>query len=164
MMPRYELEAIPFDKKAFPDVKVMEAAMRKATHDLRGKIMADFRSTVQTWEHAVNFRSRTEASGGNLVLYVYTADEIYRYVNDGTKPHIIKARNKPNLSVRMGFHPKTMPGRIQSGAGGYDGPVRFTPKVSHPGTVARNFAYTISQKYGYVMYTTMLDAIRRSMT
>lgn len=84
-MPHYVLEAIPVNFKEFVSVKKIEAEMRRATSSIREEIISDFRKTVQSWNHKVNFRSRTDVSHGNLVLYVFTPDEVYGYVNDGTR-------------------------------------------------------------------------------
>jgi hypothetical protein len=162
-MPHYVLESIPVNMKDFLNVKQIEAEMRKATANIRKEIVADFRKTVQTWDHPVNFRSRTDVSGGQLVMYVYTSDKIFMYVNDGTRPHSIEAKNKPRLAVRTGFHPKTQVGQIGSSKGGYSGSTYYAMKVEHPGVVARRFNDVIADKYRAELFTALVDAMWRGV-
>lgn len=130
-----------------PSVKTIERRLTQATSNVRREIMADFRRTVDSWEHPVNFRSKVSASGGNFTLYVYTADEVYKYVNDGTSPHLIVAKDAPRLWVRTGYTPKTRPGSIASGPSRYNGPVLFPRLVKHPGSKARRFNEQIADKH-----------------
>ncbi len=79
-------------------------------------------------------------------MLVGTDDEIYGYVNDGTRAHIIKARRAPRLAFKTGFTPKTTPRQIGSRKGGVSGNLVRPKQVRHPGTKARKFSKTIAAR------------------
>jgi len=105
---------------------------------------ADFEATTQTWRTAVTF---TIEDIGTFGRRVSTANTIYGYVNDGTKPHTIVA--KPGKSLRFGtpYDAKTRPRVLGSSHGGSGSDIVVTKRVRHPGTQPRDFAQTIAKKW-----------------
>lgn len=123
-------------------------AMRKDNTETK----RDFESTTATWEHEVKFQSEISLALGGPASYVWTDDEIYRYVDLGTRPHEIWAgfytgkSDKKVLAFPSAFAPKTTPNVLGSQAGSSGGPTVFTPYVQHPGTKPRNFSKLIQKK------------------
>lgn len=70
----------------------------------------------------------------------------WRWVDKGTRAHVIRAKNVPNLVFRRGGVPKTRANPARFGAGR---PARgawvMKPSVNHPGTKARNFSRKINK-------------------
>jgi hypothetical protein len=108
-----------------------------------------FEEATATWSNKPNITvaqtpyTRTILVGG----------QIFTFVDKGTKPHIIRARQKRTargrfgkrglLAFRASFRAKSSPGSLRSGAGGSSGPTRFAKVVRHPGTKPRNYTTKI---------------------
>lgn len=120
------------------------------------EIRRDFWKTTRTWKHKPKFEMKVSlkraVSEGSVE--VFTDSEIYRWVNDGTKPHPmgpIRPR-RPGGSLRIptgGTRVKTTPGRLGSRRGGSKGPYVFaksTKRFLHPGTRPRLFNVAITRR------------------
>ncbi len=68
------------------------------------------------------------------------------WLDEGTKPHIIQAKNAPFLVFRTNFTPKTKVKSFSSSAGSIKPPWRQTKKVKHPGIDAREWSMEIVKK------------------
>lgn len=122
------------------------AAARKASHE----IVLDYRETTRSWNHKPVFEVVINVNP-NIEILVGTDDEIYGYVDEGTKPHIIKPKRARALSFQWGgkgsYMAKTKPGVIGSQPGGPRGPMVSFKQVHHPGTKARGFSKAIDKKW-----------------
>lgn len=105
--------------------------------------LRDFQSTTATWQHKPGFAVEAPSPDGRLVG---TDDEIYGYVNGGTRAHTIRPRKK-RLRFPSKFRAKTRPGALRSTRGSRGGPVVFARAVRHPGTKARHFDEAIAAKW-----------------
>lgn len=139
-------------------------AMRKAGRDL----IKDFEATTENWDHDVEFDFTISLKPPGPTVRITTDDDIWWYVNNGTRPHDIwagyytgKSRHK-TLAFPSAFTPKTRPGSLKSGRGSSGGPTVFTPYVRHPGTDARNFTGQIAKKRRRWFQRRMEDAMRRA--
>jgi hypothetical protein len=117
---------------------------------------------TETWDHKVSFVIRFQAKGSSYVGVVYTSDKIYRYLNAGTRPHIIRARRAKRLAFFSGgFVAKTSPGSLNAGSGrradsGFTRPM----VVHHPGTVAREWTRVAAEaSYPIQMFTSTVRKI-----
>ena len=115
-------------------------------------IQKDFEQTTATWKHKVKFETLVSLKQPGPTILVDTDDEIYRYVNEGTKAHDIwagyytgKSKHKV-LVFPSGFTAKTTPGSLRSGPGGSSGKLVHTPYVRHKGSKARSFDAMIKKK------------------
>ena len=94
------------------------------------------------------------------------ASQIFKYVDEGTKPHVIKP--KPNnkkglLFFRTGYSPRTLPvARAHVGSGTSSGPLVAARSVNHPGTKARLFTKTITNESRPDFRRRMENAMRRA--
>jgi len=137
--------------KVISPKKLKIKAFSKASIDaLKGvgvNFKQDFDATSKTWKHQPVFGTTFAQTATSASVTVATKDEIYRYVNDGTKAHIIRPKGGGVLSFQGGFTAKTSPGVIGSGAGGSSGAMVHTRVVHHPGTKARKFDEAILRKW-----------------
>lgn len=156
--------------------------IRKAAEKMAPAIKADFEKTTRTWEHEVEFTTEVNigrAAGGYIAgkagittgaeISVTTDDDIYRYVDEGTKPHIIRPRRRRGprkaahtLAFQMGGRPKTTPNVIGSTSGRKGNKWAFAKEVHHPGTKARNFSQVIHRKWQPRFRTEMQAALNRA--
>lgn len=121
-----------------------DPALTQAAKEIGRETLREYRRTTTTWHHKPNFQTLTEVRGGDLFQITGTDDEIYRYVDLGTRPHYILPRVSGNkLRFQTGYNAKTRPNSLTSYRGGKFGPVRFADAVLHPGTPPRNFTKLI---------------------
>jgi hypothetical protein len=140
--------------------KEVQAEMLK-----QGKyIQAEYRRTVATWTHKPKFETVTDITGGDMTILVGTDDEIYLFVDEGTKAHPITPKaNNPRglLFFQEGYVAKTVPRVLGSRAGGRFGAVVAAKAVRHPGTEARGFSQMIQEKTRKRYQRDMLKAVQR---
>lgn len=109
-------------------------------------VRANFIVTTETWKHRPTFLVQSTPG----IREIYTTDLIYKYVSEGTKPHIIVPRNAKALHFfATGFRAKTRIRIIERSNIGATATQdeTFTQLVHHPGTEAREFAETIQKKW-----------------
>ena len=146
----------------------MRRALLSGMHAAARVIKKDFEDTTKHWKHKVKFEYIVSLAKGNVAILVTTDDEIYRYVNEGTKPHDIWAgaytgkSNKRVLAFPSSFTPKTKPGSLATGRGRKGRVDTFVPMVHHPGTEAREFDTLIEEKRAKWYKRQMEDAMRKA--
>lgn len=136
--------------KKLPQIK--DAELLSIAEDAK----LDFEKTTETWKRNVKFvidkRPRSYA--------VITDDEIYHFVDKGTKAHIIRPVNAQRLAFSGGYQAKTTPRVIASNQGGSSGPTVYAMEVHHPGTDAREFTKTIMNKWEKKVADRMRQALK----
>jgi len=140
--------------KVIKPQRFKDAAFKKAIKDAAKaagtEMEKDFQKTVATWSRKPKFE-KIVSIDPNVEVLVGTDNEVYGYVNDGTRPHLIFPKRAKALSFRWGgkgsYKPKTRPRFIGSMPGGPTGPRVARPYVQHPGTKAREFDKTIEKKW-----------------
>ncbi len=130
-------------KKLIADPAKLSRALTNALNGVAKDIQVDFKVTTQTWSHKPDFPISSPSTYRRIVA---TDDEIYGYVNDGTRPHKILPKGK-RLRFNTPFRPKTLPNKIYSGPGSKGSTEVFSRGVNHPGTKARNFDKAIKDKW-----------------
>lgn len=133
---------VVFPKQLF-DIDGFERAVDDALDETALDVQAEFGKTTATWENKPTFR-RTKPRPSMRVISTDSA--IYGYVNDGTKPHVIKAKTSRGLVFKPGGSPKTQRGIIGSGPGKRGANWVVKDEVQHPGTEARDFAAQIGDE------------------
>lgn len=98
---------------------VLKDLMRRGTNvQIRARGLV--RKRTRTLEKSIVKRAEVDSRGP--VVYVVTSVSYARYENDGTRPHLIRARNRKVLRF--------------PGAGGQ---LVFVTQVHHPGTTGSQF-------------------------
>jgi len=142
---RISLEPIA-SKRRLLDPAIFKAEIERATLEVKNGIQDDFKKTTATWRHRVVWYTTRRGTD----WFIGTKDEIYGYVDLGTRAHVIRPK-RPGGSLRFfrtGFKAKSRVGYIASYAGQQaTKDLTYTKEVHHPGTKARNFTVKIGEKW-----------------
>lgn len=146
----------PIHPKKFKDAdfkRVIRNAVRRVGEQI---IREDYQAIVKTWsdESKPEFKLHTHVTAKETSpsIEIEVIGDIWKWVNEGTKPHPIWAgiytgkSDKKVLAFPSAFSPKTKVGVIGSSAGSKGGDTVLRPYVQHPGTEARNFDAAIAEK------------------
>lgn len=113
------------------------------------KLTTKFRRAVSDWQHKPTFAYRITVSRKAVRLTVFPRGEnrqIFLWVDRGTEPHVIRAKNKPYLKFQTGYSARTAPiARHHQGDGKAYGDWVSAQVVNHPGTEARQFGDTYKE-------------------
>lgn len=140
--------------------------------EVKPKLISYFDRVVAEWENKPDFKARKVIRPSSYTVYVYPAGasaDIWRYVSQGTRPHIIKPKGA-GYPLKFKWGGKGSYKARTTTSGGYKGPgkvvggkvVRFM-KVNHPGNKARNFEKHIARWYNKRFVATMDAAIKRGI-
>lgn len=144
-MPRVSFSVVK--PKNIPQSKDYLRAIDRAEKKTTNLMKRDFKATVRTWDHQVEFEVVEHTTGSDHTITVGTDDDIYGYVNNGTEPHEITPKKSRFLYFPGGpYKAKTRVGIIGSRAGGTSGATVAARSVKHPGSKARNFTGVIGQR------------------
>jgi len=157
-----------------------------------------YKRTVVGWEYAPKFRVDTsDLTAEKMTVRVTgagsqpipgekgedgtTAEDIYNYVDQGTRPHVITAKIKttldaaeeygtvlvgagqPMLVFRRDYFPRTQPGSLGSGPSSESGPFVQKPEVHHPGIMPRGFSRTIEKLLRTALVARAQEAIKQGV-
>lgn len=140
--------------------KFVEREVKKAQHEFAKQAIKEHEEVTKYWETEVEFRAiekydvSREASVG-----IFTKSDVWRYVDKGTKPHIIRPKRKPVLAFRTPFSPKTTPRSLRTTRGYLGDTWVHAKEVHHPGTQPRQFSVMIGKKLTPVWARLMRAAI-----
>jgi hypothetical protein len=127
----------------------------------------EYALTTSTWEHKPKFEAIEGFKPSGPEVLVGTDDTIYKYVDEGTKRHVIMAgvftgkSNKRTLAFHEGYKAKTIPNVIGSFSGGSYGKKVFPRMVLHPGTKARNFTKILQKRHQALFQKAMQDVLTK---
>lgn len=152
---------------------VMRQELKSVVEDTSIELKGYFEGVVKAWTTKVRFRRVTRVSPYLISARVFAVGKnknIWQYVDEGTKPHVIKPKNAPRLSFKLGYSARTAPGvgkggspNANAGTGQATGDRVFAMQVQHPGTKARQFAKTFNARLS-PSYTRRIEAaIRRAV-
>jgi len=128
------------------NIAAIRQALMNEANLVANAIEDDFNKTVEHWTKKPEFEKIVDM-GPPIAILVGTDNEVYGYVDKGTRPHKIYPRKAKALRFQSGYATKTIPGVIGSMAGGPFGDTVFSKGVNHPGTKARNFSKEIEKKW-----------------
>lgn len=113
------------------NVQVFDTEFEKAARESEAAIKKNFQDAVRLWRKPPVFRGYVRISGDKIYISVGTADEIFKFVDQGTKPHIIRPKNAKMLHW--------------VDKGGED---HFAKEVNHPGFEGRHISDQIEEDWG----------------
>lgn len=120
----------------------LDGVRERASNALADDAIVMFQKTTRTWRHKPQFKKRKTATGFQIV----TDDEIYGYVDKGTRPHIIQAKNAPFLVFRYPYKAATKPRVIGSTKATVGNNWARRLMVHHPGNKPRHFTDEITKR------------------
>lgn len=130
-------------------------------------VKREYEKTVATWNDPPKFEAlvgldRPPGAASVLVGPVGTELQVNKFVwtDQGTKPHVITAKNAPALVFQSGYSPATVPNRIASYPAGRFGEFVRVQSVPHPGTEPRNFTIIITNRRRKPFTQAMIAAAR----
>jgi hypothetical protein len=115
-------------------------------------VKKELEKTTTTWKGAKpTFTIAIGLTGNDAIVLVGPAGnpegaQKWVWLDEGTKPHPIVAKNAPNLVFRTNFSPKTKVKTFSSSAGSISPPWRAVKKVDHPGIDAREWSKEIVKR------------------
>lgn len=165
-MPTVLWRPITPSRQALLDMDRVVEEFSDSLEQIKAALIDDFRGTVASWDTEVDFAGRKYILTDELRVIVYPTGEgaqIWTYVNEGTRPHLIAAKGRKPLRFQTGYRAKTRPGSAASGAGGASGSWRSARQVHHPGTTGRHFEKPIAQKNQAAFRRLAENALRRAV-
>ncbi len=145
-----------------PDVFVDEVGMEALS--IADDMLLDLELAVATWDHKVKFEEEVNVTPDLVEIMVATDDEIFKFVDEGTKAHPIKPK-RPGGKLRFqeGYRAKSTPGVQVSSVGGPFGEYVYSKGVQHPGTKARNFTGQLTLRWRIQTYRRLNLALQRAV-
>jgi hypothetical protein len=150
------------------NLKEVQAELLQACHQESFRLQNELKRTVQSWKDkpAIGKQSGSTAQAA----YAWSGPEgdnqlVRRWVwlDEGTRPHFIRARRVSRLRFRTGYRAKTRPGWLGSGPGGANGPWRAPKRVRHRGTAPRRWSRTLAIKEQPFFDKRVQSAVERGM-
>ncbi len=129
-------------------------------------IKREFEKTTRTWKGAkpkFEVLIGLDSKGASVVVGPTGSEKAvlkWVWIDEGTRPHKIRAKRVPLLKFRSGFSPKTLPNKIASFLGGSFGPFVSTKEVDHPGTEPRNLTKIVVKRRRKRFVNSMIKAAR----
>ena len=144
--------------QAYQDVMLKELGYQA------DQVMRLYILVTRTWKHRPKFRvdfqfdDRPVSAGGGAGYAVTTDDPIFHYVDQGTRPHTIRARRGGLHAFQSKFSPKTRRRVLGSRQGSRSGSLVRPKEVRHPGTQAREFTQEIQKRRRNPFFNAMKKA------
>jgi hypothetical protein len=150
MAKTFEFKAIQGRTKkggSFLNVKGLSRDLRAAREETAALVRGDLEKSVKDWDKKPKFIVKSLIRADESIISIFTDNELYIMLNNGTRPHIIRPKNARMLYFKDAYNAKTIPNVLESRPGGTPngaGDV-FAKEVHHPGTKARRWFWTISR-------------------
>lgn len=146
------------------DRKARTVMYAELQSSMRG-VMVSHKQVTMKWKNKPNYRlmyTRTQSNMRGMLVINGKALKIFRYVDEGTRPHFIRPRKAPFLSFRLGYRPMTKPiAKFNVGVGKAFGKRVRSLLVLHPGNDARLFNKTIATRLRQQFRNRLLRALAR---
>jgi hypothetical protein len=111
------------------DPNLFQAAFEKASRQMERDVKAAFVDATSGWKHKPVWRGYVRLTAANIYISVGTADEIFKFVDEGTTAHIIRPVKAKMLHW---VDPQS-------------GEDRFAKEVHHPGSPAQHISGDIRE-------------------
>lgn len=143
-----------------PKAKALQKAIKAAVKAEAKAVRKDLLQPTTTWAHDVDV---TIDETGENSYEVSTQDEIYGYVDKGTKPHKIRPKRAKALRFNSKFKAKTTPNSLKAGKGFSKPPTRFAQEVSHPGSKPRKFTAQAKKLSKARLNKRIIEAVQKTV-
>lgn len=127
------------------------------------------KGTVQYWTGArPTFEFKVSLAGGDAMLLVGPAGNTegakkWRWLDEGTRPHIIRPRRAPRLRFKVGGQAGSTPGSLSVRPARSGTEWRSAQVVRHPGTEARNWSIQVYEKRYKAFFEEINKAVERGL-
>ena len=124
------------------DLNEIDRELTKTFTNLVDEAEDQFKKSYFNWEpqNQPTFITDSE-KGENWVVEYFTVDNPYVWLDDGTPPHKITAKNPSGfMSFTWPYKARTKPGVLGSGTSSFGNNFAKQAEVNHPGVDARNFS------------------------
>ena len=127
---------------------IPRVALVNAAKETEQRIVRLLLQPTAGWSHKPSISAQVIFHGGRDVeLQVTIDDQIYAWVSEGTRAHIIRPKGQGYpLRFQSGYKAKTMPGSLTPSGGGKFGPDVRAFEVHHPGTQPRKFVQVATDR------------------
>lgn len=144
--------------------KQVKAELRKELTKQGKYLLEQFQDIVSDWKHKPNFRLQVRIQRNRMTITVFAQGQnadIWKYVDEGTKAHVIRPKGKKPLRFKGGYVPRTTPIAEYGGLGKATGNWTSAKQVYHPGTKAREFTVTIGDEFQPLFSSVIENVFRR---
>lgn len=123
---------------------------------------------VREWTHRPTFKAQYSTHAAIQSVKITPQGQhkaIWFYVDLGTKPHVIRAKNAPFLKFQTGYSARTAAvAKSAQGTGQRFGSWVQKTEVQHPGTEAREFSKTFMDELSPSFEDRINAAVKRGIT
>jgi hypothetical protein len=153
------------------DYRAIKKAVVKAANNFGQDVISDLNDIAREWEgekptFEVEVQANPLPQSIGLTVELSLADPSsmggrkFIYLDQGTKPHVIRAKPGKTLAFQSGYTAKTVPGRLGSRRGGPSGKRVYAQKVQHPGIKPRQYFKTLAEKHEETFYKEIERGVR----
>ena len=136
----------PIVPKLLP-TKVFEDKFKQAARQMEQDVKGAFEDAVAAWNHQPIWRGYVRVNSAGILISVGTQDLIFKFVDEGTEPHIIRP---VKAKVLHWITPS--------------GDNAFAKEVHHPGTKAQKISENIRDIFADgLMYEYFQDALTEAV-
>lgn len=144
--------------------KEIEFELRDTGQEIKGKA----EKVVREWTHRPTFRATYSTHAAIQSVKIVPQGKhklLWYYVDLGTRPHPITAKNAPFLKFQVGYSARTAVGaKSAQGTGQKFGAWAQVITVDHPGTEARDFSKTFMNELSPSFEDRINAAVKRGLT
>lgn len=162
MARKASMKTILARQKKYADAEV-DTELRDTGQELK---TAD-EHVVREWSHKPGFKAKVYSQPFYKSVEVKPTGPnaaIWYYVDLGTKPHVIKAKNVPLLKGQLGYSARTAPvAKSGLGTGTASGAWFAAKEVNHPGTAPRKFNETFFKELEPPFEDRIQNAVARGL-
>lgn len=130
--------------------------------------VSHFNKVTRSWSHQIKFRAETDLRPPIRTVKIVPQGKdklLWYYVDLGTKPHPIAAKNAPFLSFQIGYSARTAPvAKFNQGTGQSFGDWKQVTEVDHPGSEPRDFSKTFMKKLTPSLPDRIQAAVKRGIS
>ncbi len=147
--------------------KYADQEVAQELRDTGLEMRTEHEHVVREWTHKPTFKVETDERPFLKTVKIKVKGEnadIWTFVDQGTKPHEIAAKNAPMLKFQTGYSARTAPvAKSNQGTGQKFGPWVAKAVVQHPGTEARKFTETILKELSPPIEDRIQAAVKRGL-